>query len=207
MRSMFHLDLSYLSNLAPLIVCIPAATSYVIDKKSGFLNYIFIKLKKKEYFKIRFAVNALIGGLTILIPETVMLIFMVIRHGINNKHLPDIGGAFGGIYQISKPSYAVIILIMTFIFGIVFSTFALGISAIVENKYLTILLPYVYVIISGTIFEVIGFNKFAYLNVVVLFNISCKGDLTSINVILYDIALMFISSVLFFYFGKKNNNV
>jgi hypothetical protein len=152
------LIVSYLPLIAPLIACIPSTTKYITDKQSGILNSIFLKISRKKYFKMRLVINAIASGLVVLIPQIMILAFLIIKFGINNTAM-DIYGAFSGLFYYSKPLYVVLLLILSFVSSAVFSTFALGISAATENKYLTILIPFVYIIISGTIFELIGINK------------------------------------------------
>lgn len=203
-RSSACLPLSYLPLLAPLIACIPSATTYIVDKKSGILNYILLKMKRKKYITIRIAVNFLVSGLVLVIPQIIMLIFLIIRHGINNTSI-EVVGAFSSVFYNSKIAYVTIMLVVFFISSAVFSTFALGISSIVENKYLTIILPYIYVIISGTVFEMVEVNRIVNLNVMTLFDIGYNLDLTSLNVILYELALFIMGVLLFYYFGEKKN--
>lgn len=198
------LPLSYLPVLAPLVACISSATTYIVDKKSGILNYILLKTKRKKYITIRIAVNFLVSGLVLVIPQVIMLIFLIIRHGINNTST-EVVGAFSSVFYNSKMAYVIIMLVVFFISSAVFSTFALGISSIVENKYLTILLPYIYVIVSGTVFEMMGINRIVNLNAMTLFDIGYTLDLTSLNIIIYQLVLFTIGILLFYHFGEKKN--
>lgn len=200
------LPYSYLPAFAPLIACIVSANSYIADKNSLTISYIITRIERKKYFKIRLLINILISGLVLLIPEILMLLFLIICHGLNNNTTIEVVGAFSSIFSYSKVLYVTILLMISFIFGSVFSTFALGISAIVENRYLTILLPYVYVIISGTIFAVTGINNVINLNVITLFDIGYSLTLTGINVIMYDLVLFLIGCIMFFYFGERKNH-
>ncbi|MBE6051693.1 MAG: hypothetical protein E7214_13850 [Clostridium sp.] len=194
----------YYPVLMPIIACIPAATKYIIDKKSGILNYILLKIRRKDYIKVRLIVNILVSGLMSVIPQIIVLIFLLLKYKINDTEM-EVWGAFNNIFYDSRLLYAIILIIIAFVSSAVFSTFALGISAIVENKYLTILIPFVYMIISGTIFELIGINKIFSLNTTILFMIDCTGDLTTSNVIIYQLILLCIGIGMFNYFGEKKN--
>lgn len=196
------LPMSYLPLLAPLISCIPYSNSYISDKSSGILKYIYTKIEFREYFNTKLIVNALVSGLVFLVPQIIMLIILIIFKGINNENM-EIVGAFSSIYYNNKMIYALILIFMQFIFGSVFSTFALGVSAVTENKYLTIIVPFIYVIITGTVFEIIGINKLFNFNVVTLFDISYSASMTGINIIVHNIAIFLIGMILFYYFGDK----
>jgi hypothetical protein len=153
---------------------------------------------------MRLVINAIASGLVVLIPQIMILAFLIIKFGINNTAM-DIYGAFSGLFYYSKPLYVVLLLILSFVSSAVFSTFALGISSATENKYLTILIPFVYIIISGTIFELIGINKLFSLNIIILFDVMFNGNLTIANVLIYEFILLIIGVALLNYFGERNN--
>lgn len=195
---------SYLPLIAPLIACIPSSTKYITDKQSGVLNIIFMKITRKEYFKLHVIINSITSGLVVLIPQIIVLIFLLVMYGVNNTQM-DVFGAGSALFYSSKILYVILLLGISFISSAVFSTLALGISAVVENKYLTILIPFVYIIISGTIFEIIGINKLFSLNVMALFDMGFNGNLTMINIFIYELGLLILGASLFKFFGEKKN--
>lgn len=197
--------LSFLPLLAPLVACIPFANSYVLDKESGLLKYIYIKIKPKQFLLIRLIVNALVSGLVFVIAQSIMLIFLVIIYGVNSNPTCEVVGAFSSFYYSSKITYALIIIATSFIFGMVFSTLSLGISTLVNNKYLILLLPFIYVIITGTIFETIGLNNIINLNAVMLFHIGYEKYVTGINVLVYD-GVLFLIGIILLYYGEIYKN-
>lgn len=199
-----YLPTSYLPLLAPIIACIPFSNSYILDKASGFSKYIYPKLEVKRYLTIKLLVNAIVSGVTLFIPQMIMLTILLIIRGINSNKI-EMVGAFSIIYSNSKIAYILILLIVQFVFGAVFSTFALGISSINENKYLTIIIPFIYVIITGTVFEILGLNNIFNFNVVTLFDISYYAKMTISNVVIYDALLFSIGNALFYYFGMKRS--
>lgn len=196
---------SYLPLVSPIIACLPFANSYILDKEAGIQNYIYMKVKHKKYLSARLFVNALAGGLVLMIPQLIFGIYLILVKGVNNLYFESMDGAFSNVYNTSKIEYFIILIIISFIFGAVYSTFALGISTIANNKYLTIIIPFVYVIITGTIFELTGLNSIVNLNVIALFDISDYAYYTSLNLILYDIALFLIGAILLFYGDARRN--
>lgn len=193
---------SFLPLMAPIIACIPFANSYIIDLDSGILNYLYVKIDRKKYFLTKLTVNALISGTVFLIVQALFLVVLIAVYGINGNRI-ETPGAFSSIYYSSKIAYAVFLLIMSFIYGVVFSTLALGISAAIHNKYLTVIIPFIYGIITGTIFEVSGLNKVFDLNIVILFDISYRKYVNNLNVVIYDVVLFLAGLFLLFYFGVK----
>lgn len=190
--------------LAPIICCLPSSTKYIEDETSGISKFLFIKIKRKDYLKVRLIVNAMVSAFTIVIPQIIMLSFLILRHGINGTEI-EVVGAFHEVFFISKIGYIGIVLLVTMLSSIVFSTFSMGLSKVVKNKYLTIIVPFVYVLISGTIFYVFGINDIFNLNVSILFDISYNLYLTIANLLIYEAILLFIGISLFCFWGEKNS--
>lgn len=192
-----NLGVSYFPIIAPLIVCVPAINSYISDKESGILNFIYCKLEVKKYLTVKIVINAIASGLILLISEIIILLTLIAIHGINNEVI-QITGAFSQVYYSSKIFYIIIFMGCSFIFGVAYSTLALGISALTENKYLTVIIPFVYMIISGTIFIMVGITN---LKVTALVDISMSQNIT---IIIYNLVIFVIGMILFYYFGVKN---
>lgn len=193
---------STLSLIAPLIASIIFSDSYLADKDSGFLKFIYMRLDQKKYIWIRILVNALISGLVMLMASLIMLLVLIIIFGIRNTGLNEVQGPFSWIfYNHSKILYAVFLIIISFIFNVIFSTLALGISPWIKNKYLTFVFPFLYYIISATIFEtfslVLGLNKYFSLNATILFELNPIA--TEFNIVIYQILLLIIGISLFYY--------
>lgn len=192
--------LSYLPLVAPLIASIPFSNSYILDVKKGVLNKLFTIIKPKEYFTSRLIVNALISGLVFLLTETILLIFLLITHGINNTTI-EVVGAFSSIYYNSKIEYIIILLCISFVSAASFSTFVLGISTLTKSKFLILLLPLFYVVVTGVMFPISGISD--KLNILTLFQMNAFSNITSIDVILYDLILFLVGRFLFYCFGYK----
>ena len=191
---------SYLPFLAPLIASIPFSNSYILDKEEGRLNRLFTIVEPKKYFISRLIVNALVSGLVFLIVETILLVFLISAYGINNIPI-EVVGAFSAIYYSSKMAYIIILLCISFLSAASFSTFILGISTLTKSKFLILLVPLSYVVVTGVIFPNIGVSS--GLNVMALFQMDINITLTGLNIILYDLILFLIGSFLLYYVGYK----
>ena len=190
---MIRVDLIAL--VAPLLATFIFSDSYLLDLESGYLNFIYLRISKKKYVLTRLLVNALASGLIMVISSTVMYAILYIFLGISETSLNPVQGPFDFIYLNSKIIYIIVLMIVSFIFNVVFSTFALGISAWTKNRYLTILSSFFYYVISGTLFVLLGLNK---LNATILFTLHQIA--TEFDVILYQCILFAIGFNLF-YFG------
>ncbi|XZI81498.1 hypothetical protein ACSXED_17045 (plasmid) [Clostridium perfringens] len=193
---------SILPIITPLLACLIFSTSYLDDKNSKFLNLIYSRLDKKKYIWIRLMVNAISSGLAVLISYSIFFIFISLYMGFNLKYnsILKIEGPFSYFYYNNKWIYFIIILIVAFLFNVIFSTLGLGISTIINNKYLAFLSPFFYYILTGTLFISLGLYK---LNATYLFQI--RYGYTVTDLLIYQSVLLAIG-ILLFYIGVLYNN-
>lgn len=193
---------SFLVIIAPLIAAIVFSDSYLVDKESGFLKFIYLRIKKNDYIKIRLLVNGISSGLIILFSSLIALVIFSGIYGINinTNDAIKISGPFSNFYYSNKWIYLLIVLGVSFIFNVIFATLALGASTFINNKYLSFLAPFFFYILSGTVFVML---KLYNLNATFLFVL--KGNYSEINLILYQVVLLIIG-VLLFYFGVLFRN-
>ncbi|MBW9153723.1 hypothetical protein [Clostridium estertheticum] len=196
-------DFTCLPFIAPLLASIPFSNSYIIDKEKDVFSKLFTIIEPKVYFTSRLIVNALVSGFVLLITKTILLIFLISAYGINNIHM-DVTGAFSPIYNKSKIAYIIISLLITFVSAASFSTFILGISTLTKSKFLILLLPLFYVVITAVILP--NTCLVEQLNVMALFQIDIYTKITGIGIIFYDLILFSIGSFLFYCFGYKKMN-
>lgn len=197
---------SYLVVLAPLLASLVFSHSYLDDKNSGYLNFIYIRIEKKKYVFTKLLVNAIASGLSIITSSVVIILILSAIYGINinPEYALNISGPFSDIYISNKYLYLLIILCISFMFNVVFSTLSLGISGIIDNKYISFLSPFFYYIISGSVFYVIGLYK---LNSTTLFMPNENVDL--LGLMLYQLILFIIGVILFIYgvlYSDEKNN-
>ncbi|MDR2832208.1 MAG: hypothetical protein LBV67_00665 [Streptococcaceae bacterium] len=174
----------YLLLLFPMISAIPFAASLISDSKSGMSKYIALRMERKRYLQIKFFINALVGGFVLMIGPLVGLIALLIMKIFNHNPMlamevekgfnlsTSTGQLFFDIGIESVWLMIVILLANLFIQGMVFSTFALGMSTVIQNKYLTLVLPLGYLIFSGTVLATIHPNLY----IVAIYNLSSLRD-------------------------------
>ncbi|NSB15962.1 hypothetical protein [Clostridium beijerinckii] len=194
---------SILILIAPLLATVVFSDSYLLEKESGFLKFIYLRISNRRYVWTKIIVNGLSSGLVISIASLIILIFLSSIYGIRDTGLNDVYGPFSWIYYTNKLCYAIFLIFISLIFNVIFATLALGISPWIKNRYLTFLFPFFYYIASGTIFTMLGFNSFFSLNCTILFDLILK--VSESNVVIYQCILLLVG-ILLFYFGviKKN---
>jgi len=193
--------------IAPLLATLAFSDSYLLDKESGFLRFIYMRLPQKKYVWIRLLVNSIASGFVISLASLVMFIFLISFYGIRSTDILNISGPFSWIFYKSRFWYSIFIIIISFIFNVIFSTLALGISPWIKNRYLTLISPFFYYIISGTVFQMLKINKYFNLNGTILFTLN--PITTQQHIIIYQ-CLLFLIGIGLFYFGviyKDEKNI
>lgn len=200
--------------LASLIVSLPYASSYAIDKNSGFLNNIHIRLNEKKYFIIRYLVNGIVGGGVLAICLTVtLLILLVIFRGTPITPIPTIDdgqylvtGAFSYYYNNKPLIFAVICILMSFAYGFIFATLGFAVAVFTENSYLAVVVPFIFPILVTMIFSPTRLDK--YISAETLFFPLRFTSTTSLQYIFSTLGwLIFVTTLLVIAYirkGKKN---
>ncbi|MGE7918066.1 hypothetical protein ACQKM9_03835 [Viridibacillus sp. NPDC093762] len=148
---------SFLVITFPIVACIPFASSYRTDIQTGFHNYVQLRMKKRQYMSIRLAVNALVGGVAIAIGPFISFCFLILVKLLFNvpmlraeERLEPV--MFFNSIGVSSPILMIlIIIVIMFCCGAIFATLGLGVSTIIQNKYISIFVPFIYLIISATV--------------------------------------------------------
>lgn len=147
--------LNILALLFPIIASRPFAGSYLEDVKSGFANYLHLRIDPKLYMLIRFLVNGLAGGFALFAGPFVGFIIVAIVKPIFG--IPMLSGEIETVqfFQelgVNSPWLMIFfILIILFLCGFIFASMTLGISTLIHNIYLALLAPFVVLIFSGTV--------------------------------------------------------
>jgi len=193
---------NFLAVVFPIIACLPFAASYVGDNISGLNKYIYLRMKKSKYMLIKLLINGLVGGFVLVIGPFVASIFLLIAKVFTGipmvKEQMETVEFFESIGVTSPIMMILIILITLFFCGFIFATFALGTSTIIQNVYLTVLMPFVFYIISGTVLLKIN----TYLNVGALYDVNYFG-MSFTQRFVYGIILFGIGATFFFVGGLK----
>lgn len=134
--------------IAPILAVLPASTMFCNDYGSGYIKSILGRVDKCRYFRETVFCSSIAGGLAIFIPVFIMsMIFMINgepniaankiwQNGIDETVFASIQYIWGGGFIV------MLLLILAFMFGAVWSNIGLCVSAIFPNKYITLLGPF-----------------------------------------------------------------
>lgn len=139
----------------PIVVMIPYALSYRRDRDSGYRQLILLKTTRKAYLGAKaLAVSVSAFGAILLpclawIPVCRLLgdtdwEWALQYYGENIHFAPS-------FYEEHVVLYCVMYAFHAALLGAVFALFGLGLSAVVKNRYLALLLPFCYAIFSSSL--------------------------------------------------------
>jgi len=202
---------SYISFIGPVVAGLIYSTSIIKDKESGFINKLLKVIDIKAYFKVKLAVNALINSVVFVVGYGIFILHLIMNFGINKDIGENINnGAFvmralTGVYQTSKISYIIIMLLLTLISSIAFSTFMIGITTATGTKLTAYIVPIFYVILTGVFFEIWLLNSVIDFNVIKLFNLTENNFINDLGVIVYDLILTLLGMGLLYKISYKRS--
>lgn len=130
----------------PILAALPMAMNYVREYKTGYIKIRFTKQSKKKYTIQMLLKNGILGGGALLIPFVILVIHLYLDKGIGAPLMTEQGLTvvkFMTSFAEANPiGYMIYQGVQVFLCGVVFSTFSLGISTLVKNEFLTVLLPF-----------------------------------------------------------------
>lgn len=141
----------------PLVVMIPFCLSYRRDRDSGYRQLILLKTSRKAYLGAKALAVGASAFAAVLLPSLAWLPVCRLLgdtdwdyarqyYGHNIQFAPS-------FYEEHVVLYCVMYAFHAALLGAVFAVFGLGLSAVVKNRYLALLLPFCYAIFSSSILK------------------------------------------------------
>lgn len=189
-----------LSMIFALIVSIPYVASYLSDINTGHASYIILRAGKMNYLLIRLIINAIVGGIVLSISLMITFIVYLLLTGFSPAQLDNVTIVFAGVYNLNPFIYILLLVINSFFCGAAFSTFGLGMSTIIKNRYLCVIFPFLFYIFSGTILNQIN----PFFNSVITYDLNFIQNLNYSYVLLYELFLFGIGMITFFVGANKH---
>ncbi|MGH0950994.1 hypothetical protein [Bacillus mycoides] len=147
---------SLLFLLMPLISVIIFADSYLLEKKSGFLNGIYTRISKQKYTFSKYISVFITGGISFILPLLLNFIIVALtlsssppsnrNSGLTAISMKDM---FGDLYFTSPIGYISLYLVVDFLFAGVFAVVALAASIFIRKTFLVLLVPFLLNMIMG----------------------------------------------------------
>lgn len=159
-----------LSLFYPTVVMIPYVLSYRRERDSGYMQLILLKTTRKTYLWSKVLAVAVSAFMTMLL-TTLCWIPVCRLIGVadpaydNDRH--NIFFALS-LYDQHPGLYCVMYAVHAAVLGAVFAILGLGLSAVIKNRYLAVLLPFCYCIFSSSILSALIGSSFAALDLLPL---------------------------------------
>ncbi len=199
---------------APILAVLPATTLFCEDYNSGYIKAILFRTNKRKYSYETLLCSSIAGGLAVLLPSLISSLFFVIigepnlaenlRHGystiFDESFFASIQFVWGGGLVV------IILLVLAFIFGAVWSNIGLCISAVIPNRYIALAAPFaLYFAIHLLLYRI---NSLLFLSPVNMLMPIVNFLPNIIYPFAYQGVLLFITFVLFPKFvGRRCENV
>jgi len=180
----------------PLLATIIFSDSYLLEKETGFTKFIYSRMPIKKYVWIKFIVNALSSTLVGSTASFIMLMFLIYTYGIGIPNRVTVGGPFSNLFYSNRLGYGLVLVLITGICYMVLATLAMGLSAWIKNRYLVLIIPFFYYMLSATLIEILGINRVFNFNLVQVYALNRIGSTS--QVFIYLILLMILGFGLFY---------
>ena len=190
----------------PLITALPCVTGFCEDYNSGFYKYILIRVSRKKYLFSRLVSNAVAGGITTAMPMLILFgLSIVLCVPYTKEHLKM--GIYSPVHgtileQLELPGggvyFGVTIVLLSFAFGVVWSTIGLAVSSIITNRYVALCAPFVIFFAMHLFFSGIKLEVFSPVNTILPDILPSFGFL-----IVYQLTMLIISTFVFLIFAGR----
>lgn len=136
---------------APILAVLPAATLFCEDYNSGFLKSILSRVEKRRYIRETLLCSSIAGGLAILIPCFLSGLFYLMNGRlvtVENQFMRNYTTVFDEtVYAQMQYIWgglllALLLMVLAFLFGAIWSNLGLLVSAVFPNKYLALAAPF-----------------------------------------------------------------
>lgn len=150
---------------APILAVLPATTLFCDDYNSGYVKYILNRVEKKQYIRETIICSSIAGGLAIFLPSLITSIFYIVNGKPNTPE--NAGINYFTVFDETVYSQlqfvwegmllVILLLILAFLFGAIWSNVGLCISTFIPNRYVALAAPFALYFIMHLVFYRIGF--------------------------------------------------
>jgi hypothetical protein len=167
-RNAYRLWMLWYSNtffiyLAPLLATIPYSDSLLTDRRYGFLKNVLTRCRFSHYMTAKILANMAVGALSVGVPVAANIIYCflvmkvtapILAIGSSSYTFPNSPlGAFGNLFATQTWLYLVLLVALAGVFGAAYATFGMAVSTWVDNPYISIATPFVFLVVLGYLTE------------------------------------------------------
>lgn len=181
-----------LALIYPMIATLPYAASYSEAKRTGYINYEYMKVRKCKYVVTKILTVGISGGIAIAVPVFSILIVSLISKGpsIDNSTIISYISHGKELFIQSPIYYCLLYVVNSFICGFILAVLGLTISTYTTSKFLVNIVPFGIFIFGSMFFANININ----LNPITLLDINSYNESNVLFSNVYKIILLSIES-------------
>lgn len=141
----------------PIFAAVPFATSFCKEYKLHVLPFIVSREGKRKYCIVKYIVNALCGGLVVVIAVATLLLLLSTVLPIADTTLQDVlvSERFHAYVAINHPfEYGLIEIFSAFLTGILWSSVALCVSVYIPDPFVVLVSPYFISFVSTQMYRI-----------------------------------------------------
>lgn len=201
--------------LLPIYAAIPYATSYLEDKKSGYIRGMIAQYGRRAYYSNRFMMVFISGALVVLIPLLANMLltacFIPFRmpDAIDNLYFQVYDDTIGGELFYTNPwAYDLLYLLLDAVFAGTWATVSLACSFFTDSKLLTIIVPYIgliYLSYAGDL--ALKLRVWMNIQPLELIRPISVGNSENVWVLLSEIGILLLGALFVVYFRGKQDDV
>lgn len=148
----------------PFLVSIAYSTSLAEEKKNNYLKYIYIRVRSDRYLWTKGIVNALVGGISVLLPSIILLIVVSLNFkstsllGIDPYMISN--DPLAWVMDYNNIIYLLLQCMWLFFHGMIWATFSFIVSLITKRFIVVIMVPFIYYIGVNFLLAIIGLGEY-----------------------------------------------
>lgn len=169
------------SLLAPILVTIPFAQSYALERNSGFSRNVLMRQSLRSYQASRLLANALAGGLVLALPLAGAVAWVSSAYPFISFHpetQPPVS-FIGSYFFPDQATYMWLMVAWMFLYGATVATVGLAVSTLLQNPYYANVAPFAILFVVGIIAHTLDM---AHLSTTVMFSAASNLSATPLSV-------------------------
>jgi hypothetical protein len=194
--------MEFIAIIAPIIAVLPFGDSLVLDRTSGLLPHLLLRVSSGKYIAAKWLANASAGALAVTLVIILSFIF-----ALTIKPLPlplewveymqgliDSGRNIGPLIELFVKAPGLYILFTVgigLLFGAAYATLALALSVFSRSRYLVLAAPFLVYWVISNFFALINLHGWAPWNALMVF-----GSPASVISILLPLLLLLLAGTL-----------
>lgn len=143
--------------ILPLLATLPYGTSYFVDKQSGMIKSLYVRVSRREYLVSKYIATFLAGGIVVIMPLIVNLLCCMsllpnlLPQTIYPGNAIDPNTFLCSIFYSFPTLYLVIYLIIDFLLAGIFACIALSCSFITDYRIVVAFCPFFLQLVINTL--------------------------------------------------------